>query len=65
MNCSLFLSELSNKELRMYDLFKKSEKITVDLWSVSYRSCNSHNSATATHPNTTISLGAFVKQHWL
>lgn len=31
MNCSLFLSELSNKELRMYDLFKKSEKITVDL----------------------------------
>lgn len=26
MNCSLFLSELSNKELRMYDLFKKKWK---------------------------------------
>ena len=67
MNYSLFLSEPSNKELHMYDCLKKSEKITVDLQSVSYKSSNPCNSATATcpHPNTTTSLAAYAKQHWL
>lgn len=61
MNYSLFLSELSNKELRMYDHLKRSEKITTSISIIQELQCTQLSHSHLPSPQHHYQLGSICK----